>query len=142
MTYSSRKLSAVFPKGQALPLPGVRPGRCWMWNCGKRTRISFGCVSKSAKKHRFCKARPLPFKASATAPPNIQLDGAVKGAPPIEELGPEGVPVIPTKPGALGELLNSAPLVVERLATLTDRLTLLLSDKNQQSIEGILKNTE
>ncbi|HEY9092216.1 MlaD family protein [Parasphingorhabdus sp.] len=79
---------------------------------------------------------------SFTAPPNIQLDGAVKGAPPIEELGPEGVPVIPTKPGVLGELLNSAPLVVERLATLTDRLTLLLSDKNQESIEGILKNTE
>lgn len=79
---------------------------------------------------------------SFTAPPNIQLDGAVKGAPAITDLGPEGVPVIPTKPGALGELLNSAPLVVERLATLTDRLTLLLSDKNQESIEGILNNTE
>ncbi len=79
---------------------------------------------------------------SFTAPPNIQLDGAKKDAPAITELGPEGVPVIPTKPGALGELLNSAPLVVERLATLTDRLTLLLSDKNQESIEGILQNTE
>ncbi len=78
---------------------------------------------------------------SFTAPPNIQLDGAKKGAPPITELGPEGVPVIPTKPGALGELLNSAPLVVERLATLTDRLTLLLSDENQKSISGILANT-
>ena len=78
---------------------------------------------------------------SFTAPPNIQLDGAVKDAPPITDLGPEGVPVIPTKPGALGELLNSAPLVVERLATLTDRLTLLLSDENQESIRGILKNT-
>lgn len=78
---------------------------------------------------------------SFTAPPNIQLDGAKKGAPPITDLGPEGVPVIPTKPGALGELLNSAPLVVERLATLTDRLTLLLSDENQKSISGILANT-
>ena len=79
---------------------------------------------------------------SFTAPPNIQLDGAKKGAPPITEKGPEGVPVIPTKPGALGELLNSAPLVVERLATLTDRLTLLLSDDNQKSISGILANTD
>ncbi len=79
---------------------------------------------------------------SFTAPPNIQLDGAKKGAPPITERGPEGVPVIPTKPGALGELLNSAPLVVERLATLTDRLTLLLSDENQKSISGILANTD
>ena len=79
---------------------------------------------------------------SFTAPPNIQLDGAKKGAPPITELGPEGVPVIPTKPGALGELLNSAPLLVERLATLTERLSSLLSDKNQESIEGILANSE
>ena len=78
---------------------------------------------------------------SFTAPPNIQLDGAKKGAPPITDRGPEGVPVIPTKPGALGELLNSAPLVVERLATLTDRLTQLLSDENQKSISGILANT-
>ena len=79
---------------------------------------------------------------SFTAPPNIQLDGAKKGAPPIVELGPEGVPVIPTKPGALGELLNSAPLVVERLATLTERLSELLSDRNQESIAGILANSE
>lgn len=78
---------------------------------------------------------------SFTAPPNIQLDGAKKGAPPITEIGPEGVPVIPTKPGALGELLNSAPVVLQRLATLTDRLTLLLSDENQKSIQGILSNT-
>ena len=79
---------------------------------------------------------------SFTAPPNIQLDGAKKGAPPITDLGPEGVPVIPTKPGALGELLNSAPLVVERLATLTDRMTTLLSDENQKSITGILNNAD
>ena len=79
---------------------------------------------------------------SFTAAPNIQLDGAKKGAPPITDLGPEGVPVIPTKPGALGELLNSAPMVVERLATLTERLTTLLSEENQKSISGILANSE
>lgn len=71
----------------------------------------------------------------------IALDGATRGAPPIEEPGPEGVPVIPAKPGALGELLNSAPQLLERLTTLTERLTQLLSDKNQASIAGILENT-
>jgi phospholipid/cholesterol/gamma-HCH transport system substrate-binding protein len=70
----------------------------------------------------------------------INLDGAMKGAPPIEEPGPEGVPVIPTKPGALGELLSSAPKLLERLTTLSERLTELLSDKNQESITGILAN--
>lgn len=79
----------------------------------------------------------------------IQLDGAVKGAPPIacpptnvEAECPEGVPVIPTKPGALGELLNNAPLLLERLSTLTERLTELLSDRNQASIARILDNVE
>jgi phospholipid/cholesterol/gamma-HCH transport system substrate-binding protein len=79
----------------------------------------------------------------------IVLDGAVKGAPaitcPVEHLRsacPDGVPVIPTKPGALGELLNNAPQLLERLTTLTERLTELLNDKNQQSIGGILANVE
>lgn len=71
----------------------------------------------------------------------INLDGAVKGAPPISDLGPGGVPVIPTKPGALGELLSNAPQLLERLTTLTERLTMVLSDKNQASIAGILENT-
>lgn len=81
-------------------------------------------------------------QGSFTGVSNVQLEGAVKGAPPIEELGPEGVPVIPTKRGGLGELLSSAPLLMERLATLTERLTNTLSDKNQKSIEGILANTD
>lgn len=79
----------------------------------------------------------------------IVLDGAVKGAPPIicpaqnvTSVCPDGVPVIPTKPGALGELLNNAPQLLERLSTLTERLTELLNDKNQQSIAGILVNVE
>jgi phospholipid/cholesterol/gamma-HCH transport system substrate-binding protein len=78
---------------------------------------------------------------SFTGPSTVVLDGAVKGMPPIEELGPGGRPVIPTKRGGLGALLNSAPQLLERLSTLTERLTELLSDKNQASITGILANT-
>lgn len=78
---------------------------------------------------------------SFTGPSTIQLDGAVKGAPPITDLGPAGVPVIPTKQGGLGALLNNAPQLLERLTTLTERLTQLLGDRNQSSIAGILANT-
>ena len=81
-------------------------------------------------------------QGSFTGVSDIQLEGGVKGAPPITEPGPEGVPVIPTKQGGLGAILNNAPLLLERLATLTDRLNQLLSDRNQKSIEGILANTE
>ena len=79
----------------------------------------------------------------------IQLDGGIKGAPRLscpkvnpKSVCPAGVPVIATKPGALGELLNNAPLLLERLSTLTERLTNILSDKNQESIEKILDNVE
>ena len=81
------------------------------------------------------------IKGSFTGVSDILLEGSVKGAPPLTDPGPEGVPVIPTKPGGLGAILNSAPLLMERLATLTERLNTLLSDKNQNSIAGILANT-
>lgn len=72
----------------------------------------------------------------------IQLEGALKNAPPITDNGPEGVPVIPTKPGALGELLNNAPLLLERINRLTERATLLFSDENLKYLGGVLKNTD
>ncbi|MDT0574640.1 MlaD family protein [Croceicoccus sp. F390] len=81
-------------------------------------------------------------QGSFTGVSTIQMEGAVRGAPPIVALGPEGVPVIPTKLGGLGELLSNAPLLLERLSTLTQRLTLVLSDENQQALTGILSNSE
>jgi phospholipid/cholesterol/gamma-HCH transport system substrate-binding protein len=82
------------------------------------------------------------IQGSFTGTSDILLEGAIKGAPPIVEPGPEGVPVIPTKQGGLGAILNNAPLLLERLATLTDRLNIMLSDENQKSIKGILANTD
>jgi phospholipid/cholesterol/gamma-HCH transport system substrate-binding protein len=72
----------------------------------------------------------------------IQLDGAVKGAPPITQMGPQGCPVLPATSSGLGALLNSAPELIERIQRLTERLTELLSDKNQNSISDILENVE
>lgn len=79
---------------------------------------------------------------SFTGPSSVVLDGAVKGAPPITDPGPAGVPVIPTKRGGLGALLNSAPQLLERISTLTERLTEVLNDKNQKSFSGILANVD
>jgi phospholipid/cholesterol/gamma-HCH transport system substrate-binding protein len=72
----------------------------------------------------------------------IQLDGAVKGARPITQVGPQGCPVIPASSGGLGALLNSAPELIDRIQRLTERLTELLSDKNQNAISDILENVE
>lgn len=82
------------------------------------------------------------IQGSFTGVSDIQLEGAIKDAPMLTEPGPEGVPVIPTKRGGLGELLSNAPLLLERLATLTENLNQLMSEENRKAIGGILKNTD
>jgi phospholipid/cholesterol/gamma-HCH transport system substrate-binding protein len=77
---------------------------------------------------------------SFTGTSTINLDGAVKGAPPIDQPGPFGVPLIPPKAGGLGALLSNAPQLLDRLTTLTERLTDLLNPENQKAISGILAN--
>jgi phospholipid/cholesterol/gamma-HCH transport system substrate-binding protein len=72
----------------------------------------------------------------------IQLTGAERGRPPIEQTGPQGCPVIPATSGGISALLNSAPELIDRIQRLTERLTELLSDKNQNSISDILENID
>lgn len=81
------------------------------------------------------------IQGSFTGVANIQLAGGVKGAPEISDTGPDGVPVIPTTRIGLGALLSSAPVLMERLTKLTDKLTDVLSDQNQRAFSGILANT-
>jgi phospholipid/cholesterol/gamma-HCH transport system substrate-binding protein len=72
----------------------------------------------------------------------IQLTGAERGRPPISQEGPQGCPVIPASSGGISALLNSAPELIDRIQRLTERLTELLNDKNQNSISDILENID
>ncbi|MEP7130740.1 MAG: MlaD family protein [Sphingomicrobium sp.] len=72
----------------------------------------------------------------------IQLAGATRGRAAISQSGPQGCPVVPSSTSGLGALLNSAPELIERIQRLTERLTELLSDKNQNSISDILENID
>ena len=84
------------------------------------------------------------IQASFTGVSTILLDGARKDAPPITcdtTACPEGYPLIPPARGGFNEILASAPVLLERLATLTERMTQVLSDDNQNQIAAILRNT-
>lgn len=84
------------------------------------------------------------IQASFTGVSTILLDGARKDAPPITcetTACPEGRPVIPPGRGGFGEIVANAPLLLERLATLTEQLNTILGPDNQAEISGILKNT-
>ena len=87
-------------------------------------------------------------QGSFTGTSTVSLDGGIAGRPeitcPNDQPGPGcryGVPEIPPKAGGFGALLASAPQLLERVSALTERLTVLLGDKNQQSIAGILAST-
>jgi len=84
------------------------------------------------------------IQASFTGVSSILLDGARRNSPPITcetTACPEGRPVIPPKDGGINALLNSAPLLLERLATLTENLNLLLGPENQEELSEILRNS-
>jgi phospholipid/cholesterol/gamma-HCH transport system substrate-binding protein len=72
----------------------------------------------------------------------IQLTGAERGRPSIDQVGPQGCPVIPATSGGISALLNSAPELIDRIQRLTERLTELLNDKNQNAIADILENID
>src|SRR6059058_3823550 len=72
----------------------------------------------------------------------IQLTGAIRGSRAIEQVGPQGCPVVPSSSGGISALLNSAPELIDRIQRLTERLTELLSDKNQNAISDILENVD
>ena len=72
----------------------------------------------------------------------IQMTGAMAGAPPIAEIGPFGKPVIPPRAGALGQLLASAPELLSNVSALTASLNELLNPANRKSLGSILNNAD
>lgn len=120
-----------------VPSGEVRKIELWKQNPGfVRVRISVD------EETPILQGTTASLQGSFTGPSSILLDGARKGAPPITDEGPTGVPVIPTKRSGLGALLVSAPVLMERLNTLTERVTQLLNDDNQNSVGNILRNAE
>lgn len=72
----------------------------------------------------------------------VQLSGAMQGSEPIVEPGPFGVPVIPARRGGIGQLLASAPELLNNVSELTANLNKLMTARNRESIGNILANAD
>ena len=70
----------------------------------------------------------------------VSLEGAMAGQAPITEPGPFGKPIIPTKPGALQGLLESAPELLNNASTLLKNLNNVLNAENQAKLSVLLTN--
>lgn len=72
----------------------------------------------------------------------VQLKGAMRDAPEIDAPGPFGAPVIPSTSSGLGELMESAPQVLERTSTLLARLNEVFDDENRAALAGMIRNLD
>lgn len=84
------------------------------------------------------------IQASFTGVASILLDGAQKQNPKVScenSACTYGAPIIPSGTGVLGKLVADAPLVLERLATMTERLNQVFGDENQAQLSAILRNS-
>jgi len=72
----------------------------------------------------------------------IQLSGSMSGQKPLTQNGPFGVPVIPARQSGFGQLLESAPQVVERASTLLARLNDLFDDENRNRFGSLIDNLD
>ena len=70
----------------------------------------------------------------------VSLEGAMSGGEPLTERGPFGVPVIPTKPGAIEGLLESAPQLLSNASEFLANLNDTLNAENQRQVKELLQN--
>ena len=72
----------------------------------------------------------------------IQLSGSMQGQKPLNRNGPYGVPVIPARQSGFGQLLETAPQVLDRTATLLARLNDLFDDENRNRFGSLVDNLD
>ena len=70
----------------------------------------------------------------------VEIDGGSKTAPVIRPKYWGDYPTIKSKPSTLQQIEESAPLLLAKINKIADRLNLVLSDQNLNSISGTLSN--
>ena len=123
--------------------PAFRSARCRRSRCCLTGPSSCGYGSRSTSRLRCSKEPRREIHSISLAGANeIQLNGAERGRPPITAWDRRAARSSRRRASGLSALLNSAPELIARIQRLTERLTELLSDKNQNSIADILENID
>ncbi len=68
----------------------------------------------------------------------VNLTGGSQAAEPLRARSGEGLPIIPSQPSTIDELLTSAPELLERLINLTSAAEELLGTENRAAVAEIL----
>lgn len=127
--------------GSAVTYAGVPAGQVKTIELWKRDPSFVKVVIDVRDKIPVLMGTTAQIQNSFTGVSTIQLNGGRKGLPPITQPGPDGDPVIPTSRSGLGALLSSAPVLMEKISTVADRVAAMLDDHNQKQFAGILANT-
>ena len=99
-TSISRRASAASTRARPSPSRAFRSARSSRFRCFPSARNSSGCGSRSMTKRPVLQGTTAQIKGVGfTGVSEIQLDGAVKGAPPIDPGRPAGLPGHPVELG-------------------------------------------
>lgn len=70
----------------------------------------------------------------------VQLNGGTEDSPRLRDESKDEIPVIPSRPSTLAEVVDTAPQILNRALVITQRLEAMLGPENQDSITQTLAN--
>jgi phospholipid/cholesterol/gamma-HCH transport system substrate-binding protein len=71
----------------------------------------------------------------------LQLTGGTQNAPPLLPREGKRRAVIQSTPSAIEKILNDAPMIVSRIAELSERIAVVLNDDNLKNLDRLIDNT-
>lgn len=71
----------------------------------------------------------------------VQISGGTAMSEPLR-VAESGIPVIPSRPSSLSEVVDAAPMLLARAVEVADRLAELLDPANRRAITATLANTQ
>ncbi|MPY72472.1 MAG: MCE family protein, partial [Alphaproteobacteria bacterium] len=70
----------------------------------------------------------------------IQLVGGTQSAPALKPARDEGIAVIASEPSTLQRIVDRLPEIIERVAVVADRLSLIFNESNREAMSETIQN--